>query len=59
MSNSVALGIIGRADYWSSYPTARFASANTPTARPNSAGIDDDDFLELSIGARLTVRSET
>ena len=56
LTDSIGIGVIGRLDYWSDYPTmewTKFRDVNGTGARNNS--IATEDFLALSIGARVSL----
>jgi hypothetical protein len=56
LSDSFSIGVIGRLDYWSDYPTMdwpEFSNLRGDGAKSNS--IASDDLLTLSIGARVSL----
>jgi hypothetical protein len=56
LTDSVGIGVIGRLDYWPDYPTMdwpHFTNEDGDGAKFNS--IASDGFLDLSIGARITL----
>jgi hypothetical protein len=57
LTEASSIGVVGRLDYWSDYPTIDWtdaASFSDPDASDNS--IAEEHFLTLSIGARLSFR---
>jgi hypothetical protein len=57
LTEKVSIGIIGRLDYWSDYPSMDWTDAafnGDPDASDDS--IAHDDLLALSVGARLSLR---
>ena len=56
LTDTFGIGVIGRLDYWSDYPTMdwpEFKNLAGTGAKDNS--IATEDFLALSIGARISV----
>ena len=56
LTDSFGIGVIGRLDYWSDYPTMdwpEFKNLRGDGARSNS--IASEDLLTLSIGARVSL----
>lgn len=56
LTDSIGVGVIGRLDYWSDYPTMDwpdFGNPNGVGAKFNA--IASEDLLTLSIGARISV----
>jgi hypothetical protein len=54
LTDTLSVGVIGRLDYWSDYPSMEWTNAGL-TGAPRDNSIGDDDFLALSIGARISV----
>jgi hypothetical protein len=52
LTDEVSLGVIGRLDYWSDFPFIEW----TTGAPGDNNSIGEEDFLALSVGARLTFR---
>jgi hypothetical protein len=54
LTDTLSIGVIGRLDYWSDYPSMQWTDLlTTPNSSDNK--IASDDFLALSIGARISV----
>ena len=53
LSDSVSVGVIGRLDYWSDFPSIEWPTNFTDPNDRNS--IENEDFLALSVGLRLSI----
>ena len=53
LSDTMGIGVIGRLDYWSDFPSMDWTDQSSLPGIDNA--IASSDFLALSIGARLTV----
>jgi hypothetical protein len=58
LTEAFSIGVIGRLDYWSDYPSINWTDwpePDTPAEDIEVNSISDEDFLALSIGARISV----
>jgi hypothetical protein len=55
ITDAVGIGVIGRLDYWSNFPTIDWTDTPIGGVIGHDNRIADEDFLSLSIGARVTV----
>jgi hypothetical protein len=55
VTERLSLGVIGRLDYWSNFPSMEWTDATDFPSNGSDNSIVDEDFLALSIGARLSV----
>jgi hypothetical protein len=56
ITNAVSFGVIGRLDYWSDFPSIDWTNTIPNVSTGHDDAIANEDFLSLSIGARLTIK---
>ena len=55
LTESFSIGVIGRLDYWSDYPSMDWTDITPPKDDGSDNAIAEEDFLALSVGARISV----
>jgi len=56
LTDTFSVGVIGRLDYWSDYPTMDWTDFTPSKGSGSDNSIAEEDFLALSIGVRLSVQ---